>query len=205
VGITIDQEDAMKTGWRGLTLAVVVLLAALAFCAAPALAGNKSEGESLYTAYNIWYEKPTIIWSTNYQKGTMLPAGTEVRIVKQSSKFLLFESVADQGRFKLTWVPKHHPGVSTSALLNRFLVAKNFEEMTAGFTAEEIESIKAGEIAVGMSKDAVLMAAGYPPETRTASTADNSWFYWHDRFRNFSVRFSDDGKVAEVGAIGRAS
>jgi hypothetical protein len=205
VGIVHDQEDAMKTGWRGLTLAVVVLLAALAFCAAPALAGNQSEGESLYTAYNIWYEKPTKIWSTNYQKGTMLPAGTEVRIVKQSSKFLLFESVADQGRFKLSWVPKHHPGVSTSALLDRFLVSKNFEEMTAGFTAEEIESIKAGEIAVGMSKDAVLIAAGYPPGTRTPSTAANSWFYWYDRFRNYNVQFADDGKVAEVGAIGPAS
>ena len=45
-----------------------------------------------------------------------------------------------------------------------------------------------------MSRKAVLLAAGYPPEVGTASTKLDTWKYWRHRFGSYPVRFSD-GKV----------
>jgi len=46
------------------------------------------------------------------------------------------------------------------------------------FNGEEKENIKKGTIAEGMSKEAVLMAYGYPPSHRTAALASDEWAYW---------------------------
>jgi hypothetical protein len=63
-------------------------------------------------------------------------------------------------------------------------------------TAEEQQSVMAGEIAVGMSKTAVVMAYGYPPGHRTPSLKLDKWTYWENRFKTRTVNFSDD-KVRE--------
>ncbi len=152
----------------------------------------------IYTAYNIWWEKPDKVYSTNYGKGTLLPAGSEVTDVKTDDGKASFTDVATSGAFRLEFVPKHHPGVKGKAFWDRFLTPKSLAELTQGFTEAELDGIKAGEARVGMRKEAVVVALGYPPETRTASLDLDTWVYWHDRFRSYAVQFAD-GKVTSVG------
>src|SRR5213082_1122063 len=122
------------------------LAAILAFLGAnAAFAADK-----LYTAYNIWFEQPTKVYSTNYQKGNLFPAGSEVTEVSKSSR-------------KVEFVAKHHPGVTGEQWADRFLTTKNFAALSGGLTPAEIKAVKAGQIQVGMSKKAVILAAGYPP------------------------------------------
>ena len=55
-------------------------LASALFFAFPAMAAEEVSGKTFYTTANIWYERPVLIESTNYHKGTVLPIGTKVKI-----------------------------------------------------------------------------------------------------------------------------
>jgi len=168
------------------------LAAILAFAAASAA----SAADKLYTAYNIWFEQPTKVYSTNYQKGNILPAGSEVKDVKRSSGKLEFTDVNLDIRFTFEFVGKHHPGLTGEQWMDRFLTTRDFAALSQGLTAAEIKAIKAGEVKAGMSRKAVLLAAGYPPEVATASTKLDTWKYWRHRFGSYLVQFSD-GKVSK--------
>jgi len=191
-----------RTGYQGgsVTKACRILLTILgaAVLAPPSLSLAAGEMGPTYTAYNIWWEKPDKVYSTNYEKGTLLPAGSEVKDVKIDDEEAEFTDVKTSVRFKVEFVGRHHPGVKDKAFWERFLTPKTFAELTQGFISQEIQAIKAGEIRAGMSKKAVLVARGYPPETRTPSLELDTCTYWHDRFRSYSVQFVD-GKVVSVG------
>ena len=66
-----------------------------------------------------------------------------------------------------------------------------------GLNALERKAIEHGEVEVGMSKAAVLLAIGYPPEHRTPSTRDNLWVYWRNRFNRFVLQFDGD-RVSKI-------
>ena len=170
--------------------------ASLAAILALAAAGAASAADKLYTAYNIWFEQPTKVYSTNYQKGNILPAGSEVKDVKRSSGKLEFTDVNLDMRFTFEFVGKHHPGLTGEQWMDRFLTTRDFAALSQDLTAAEIKAVRAGEVKAGMSKKAVLLAAGYPPEVGTASTKLDTWKYWRHRFGNYLVRFSD-GKVSK--------
>lgn len=165
--------------------------------AAPTFASAAESGPT-FTAYNIWWEKPDKVYSTNYGKGTLLPAGSEVQDVKIDDGKAVFTDGKTSGQFRVEFVPKHHPGLKGKEFWGRFLTPKSFADLTQGFTEAELDAIKAGEARVGMRKNAVIVALGYPPETRTPSLDSDTWVYWHDRFRSYAVQFAD-GKVTNVG------
>ncbi|HYS58006.1 MAG TPA: hypothetical protein VEM34_07685 [Burkholderiales bacterium] len=168
------------------------LAAILAFAGANAA----SAADQLYTAYNIWFEQPAKVYSTNYQKGNILPAGSEVKDVVRSSKKLEFTDPKLEMKFSVEFVGKHHPGLTGEQWADRFLTRRDFAALSGGLSAAEIKAIRAGQVQAGMSKKAVLLSAGYPPEVATASTKLDTWKYWRDRFRNYLVQFSN-GKVTK--------
>jgi outer membrane protein assembly factor BamE (lipoprotein component of BamABCDE complex) len=65
------------------------------------------------------------------------------------------------------------------------------------FTAAERESILAGQVKKGMSKNAVLAAIGYPPQHETPSLDGDAWTYWSNLFNRFIVNFKN-GKVDNI-------
>jgi hypothetical protein len=168
------------------------LAAILAFGAASAA----SAADQLYTAYNIWFEQPTKVYSTNYQRGNILPAGSAVKDVNRSSKNLEFTDAKLNMKFAVEFVEKHHPGLTREQWIVRFLTTRDFAALSKGLTAAEIKAIRGGQVQVGMSKKAALLAAGYPPEVATASPELDIWKYWRHRFGSYLVRF-DDGKVSK--------
>src|SRR5882672_12484124 len=67
--------------------------ASLAAILAFAVSNAASAADRLYTAYNIWFEQPTKVYSTGYQKGNILPAGSEVKDVNRSRSKVEFTDV----------------------------------------------------------------------------------------------------------------
>ena len=159
------------------------------------LGNSASAADRLFTAYNIWFELPQKAYSTNYQKGNLLPAGSEVKEVNRSSKKLEFVDAKSNMKFSIEFVGKHHPGVTAEQWIDRFLTPKDFSALSKGLTGDEIKAIKAGQAKPGMSRKAVLVSLGYPPEIATASTDLDAWKFWRDRFRNYFVKFTN-GKVS---------
>ena len=52
-----------------------------------------------------------------------------------------------------------------------------------------VKLARAGELQLGMDKDEVIMALGYPPRRRTATIDHNTWIYYIDKLRTFRVIF----------------
>jgi len=157
---------------------------------------HAQEGQQ-YLAYNVWYEKPKEVSSTNYLEGAFLPAGTKVQVLRLHGKKIQFVAVDLKQEFTIHWVPKHRPGVSFGQFYARLFKSSNFEEFTRDMTADEVIAIKRGEVVNGMSKRAVLLAYGFPPEVGTASLQADSWRYWFTRFNTKALKFADD-RVIEI-------
>lgn len=166
----------------------------LALCAPAAFSGP------MYTAHNIWYEagKEMNIPSTHYKKGVMIPAGTKVAeavLTTGRRTYIDFKTAKDGKAFRIQFTGRRHPGVTPMEYAERLFTARHFDDITAGMTQEEISAIRNGKLVVGMSKPAVIMSYGYPPEHATYSLDANIWIFWLDRFRTKQIRFDENGRT----------
>ncbi|MBE0500938.1 MAG: hypothetical protein IBX47_05795, partial [Desulfuromonadales bacterium] len=55
-----------------------------------------------------------------------------------------------------------------------------------------------GKAFVGMSRNGVLAALGYPAVHRTPSLDSSTWVYWGNRFRTVAVHFNEKGEVESI-------
>ncbi len=161
---------------------------------------NSPVGKEHYTAANIWYKHPREIWSLNHHRGVMLPAGTRVTIKGISGRTITF--VDQRGtKYRLMLAKKYTaPRFTTNDLFGQYFTATDPLDKNGAFsrlTELEKNGVKTGRIAVGMSKQAVLMAYGYPPTHMTPSTESDVWKYWTNRFRAYLVYFQN-GRVVEI-------
>ncbi len=159
------------------------------------------DGEQKYTAWNLWYEDPVEMWSTLYLRGTMLPAGTpvtDVRIQKKWTRTIIIFVNENTGvEHRMLWLAKHRPGVRVDTFMDRMFTTKSRDQLLAGMKATERLAIKGGRVVKGMSREAVLVCYGYPPETGTPSLESDTWRFWSDRHRTRTVSFVNR-KVARV-------
>lgn len=155
------------------------------------------DNKSYYTAYNLWFESPEKISSVNYQKGSVIPAGTKITRVRTYMDNIVFETESPDRVFKIFFIKKYHPGISIKQFRDRLFVDESFDELTRNFKPEEIAQIKKCEIAEGMSKEAVTVLYGYPPEHKTFSPTSNRWIYWRSTFKKRLVSFDENNRSFE--------
>lgn len=174
---------------------------ALAISAPPAtVKGVSPVGKEYYTAANIWYKNPRVIWSLNHHGGAILPAGTKVTIKGLSRRSIGF--IDEKGtKYRLMVARKYTaPGFTSRDLFEQYFTPNDPMQKGGEFeslTDMEKNAVKTGRIAVGMSKKAVLMAYGYPPSHMTPSTESDVWKYWQHKFRAYLVYFQE-GRVIEI-------
>jgi hypothetical protein len=157
---------------------------------------------TLYTAYNIWKVRKLMLRRCiNYKHGyNIIPAGTEVRKAKiandrNGNTVIKFITANDNREYNIYFKSKWHPGKTIEDYLGYMFTTKTFEESTAGMTETEIEAIRKGIILNGMSKEAVLICYGYPPEHRTRSLDSNVWVYWKNKLTSFDVCFDKEDRT----------
>ncbi len=66
------------------------------------------------------------------------------------------------------------------------------------FSSVDQKGIKEGKALVGMTRDGVMTALGYPAAHKTPSLNAPVWVYWTNRFGTIAVEFGEDGKVVKV-------
>ncbi len=158
-----------------------------------------------YTAYNIWKWPSYHMKCINY-KGSrkMIPAGTQViepKIVKSEDSFgdyvkvIRFKTVNNNKIFKIFFTKKYHPGKTIHDYLDYMFTTKNLEELTAGLSDNEISAIKSGAIFDGMSKEAVLICYGPPPEHATHSLDSRIWTYWKNKKNIEKIAFNSNNRT----------
>lgn len=133
--------------------------------------------------------------AVNYQQAGFIARCTPVRLVEADDETLRFENSADGAEYLYVW----YPGAAEDfgSHLSRVFGRRCEPDALKGLNALERKAIEHGEVEVGMSKAAVLLAIGYPPEHRTPSTRDNLWVYWRNRFNRFVLQFDGD-RVSKI-------
>ena len=185
----------MRIVTRGLILFLVIfsLVSCNKALKPEALPANISMGATYYTQFVIRYEKGTHL-TTNYRRGALIPVNTPVKLLNITSKTIEVEVYNSSQKLLVKNVEKH-TGDDVYRAFDKLFARKKVN--LSKFTSLELDHIKSGTVANGMSKDAVIIAIGYPPITETTNLDSNLWVYWSGRFNKFNVHFKD-GKVSKV-------
>ena len=183
-------------------LAAAAALALATACTAP-MVPHPLANQFRYTCCNLHYEKPEIT-DANYLRGRLIPFGTRVQILEVRKDRVTFEA---SGYPPITLALKdgaHH--LTMDQYLDRiFVVDDPYARLPKlprdGKQAAEVDKtrrmIEDGTVSVGMTRDQVLMALGYPPADRTPSLDAPTWTYWANHGDPFEVSF-EGNQVSHV-------
>lgn len=154
---------------------------------------NIQLGGKYYTQVTMYYEKGRYR-TTNYRKGAFVGVNTEVELLEITPKAIKIKLLPANQELLIVNVTKH-TGDDVYQAFDK-LLAKTKVPLSK-FNALEQKNINKGAVVKGMSKQAVQVAIGYPPITRTASLDSDAWIYWKNRFHTFIVHFDND-KVTRI-------
>jgi len=153
-------------------------------------------GKNYYLRANLWHDEQGLILSTNYREDrTFLPAGTEVMITRLTDETIEFTIPGENRLYTILDVRHHSMRVSVETLFDWYFSADNPAQSPGPFdtfTETEKKNILAGTIERGMSRQAVLMAYGYPPRYLNSSLTNDFWVYWDSPRSSTVVQFVDD-------------
>jgi hypothetical protein len=135
--------------------------------------------------------------SVNYLQTGFIPVCTPVTIESLTSKKMVFRVVETEVEYQYGF----HKSLQGSRQehLDRIFGerARCPSARIAKMSRVDQTGIEQGEATPGMSKDAVVIAIGYPPEHATPSLDLEQWRYWRSRFNTILVEFRKD-RVSQI-------
>ena len=138
--------------------------------------------------------------SVNYQLADkVLKWGTPIKINKISRGKVKFEASGEKFTYEIHKRTKKVTTVRDH--LARFLTTdlKKLKTRVGSLSSVDKKGIEDARAMVGMSKQGVLIAIGYPPEFVVSDPmAASSWQYWRNRWGKFIVSFDTHGKVKDI-------
>jgi hypothetical protein len=154
-------------------------------------------GDTLYTLTDLHYDAPRrVLYSQNYQLFDLIPMCTRVVVGKVSKSTIVITVINTRAQYDYVLRGKSTPeGLRVN--FARYFGASCAGAAVAGMSEVDQQGIRQGRVLVGMTKQGVIYAIGYPPASQTKSTDLDKWRYWHGRFSTFLV-FFEDGKVTAV-------
>jgi len=152
------------------------------------------QSKTLYTCCNIHYEHEGVS-DANYYVGATVPFASPVRVEGAGRGSITFTA----GAQKLTL--SHAYGTEQESFqqyVDKILVPDDPTPKVANFPEAVQRAIRESRVEVGMTKEQVLVSLGYPPTHRTASTTQNEWTYWYNRWVTYRVVFDEAGRVSNI-------
>lgn len=185
----------MKVG-RRLVLAMFVVVAIL-------MLSTTAAAQDLFLKYNVHTQvdranvlKASYANYTNPGEGHMIiPAGTKINITKKSRRGFFF-SHEFSGQEAFVEYHQGNMGMDMDAYIA--LITSTSPINLSKFSATDQKGIKEGRAIVGMTREGIMTALGYPASHRTPSLDATRWIYWQNRFRTLAVDFDADGKVSSI-------
>jgi hypothetical protein len=164
---------------------------------APAMTSRRG---TLYTRYNLHYifdrgvNKGSYANWTDWPGHDFLPYNTALR-AQPSGKRIRF--VTDTGVDINFEIDPGRMGMSAREYVN--LITSPTPVSYEGLSDIDQQGIEAGKAMVGMTKEGVKIALGYPAAHRTPSPdQNNAWTYWKGRHNTMVVEFDNSGKVGSI-------
>jgi hypothetical protein len=176
-----------------LLLPLLALVLMLPGCVGPVIPDART-GETRYLCCNLHYEKPKIT-DVTYQVGTMVPFGTQVKIVSVRRNAVEFQPV---GYPTILMVLKAgDKQLTIDQLIDQWFVTNDPRRALKKVPAKRMKLIEQGIVDDGMTKTEVKTALGIPPAHRTPTLDSSEWHYWQNRWAEWVVYFDGD-KVVRI-------
>lgn len=160
-----------------------------------------STDETEYYAQYSFFYKTGIHSAANFREGTLIPINTRIKVRSVGGYSVTggeaFEIATVDGRHKI--VVSNDPeksGLTLEEYKNRLL--KTTRADLSGYTEQVQDLIRNGEAAIGMTKDMVVKAIGYPPADLTPDINAESWIYRLNLLQKTYVTFDRSGKVTDI-------
>lgn len=180
---------------------LVLISSTILFVLASGALQSAEPNSDVYLKFNLRYDAARNTASCiNYQNGIIVPAGSKVKILSYNSGKINFE-LSDKTKVVMEY-HKKFTGIAVEAWLDKVTSKSDPADEWTKFDENEIKGIKSGKALVGMRKEAVLVALGYPAAHKTPAIEHDRWVYWSNRFAEFGVVFSSD-RVVDVGKSGK--
>ncbi|MDA3909676.1 MAG: hypothetical protein PF437_11375 [Sulfurimonas sp.] len=158
----------------------------------PEVTKTFQDKSKMYTQSNMHYNvsrSSKIIDTTNYQIGTLIPVNSLVTMQDVNAKQLTF--LYEGQKITLRNIAKYS-GMGISDVASKYFSTKKVN--LSQFSKAEQKAIESAGLVKGMSKSAVLLSLGTPPQHRTPDLKTDTWVYWKNRWTTFVVSFNK-GKV----------
>lgn len=155
---------------------------------------EKEMAGAAYTCCNLHYQGDWIS-DTNETTLPMIPAGSRIalRDYGRHRASVLIDAKAmrighDYGRKEET----------NEAYVGKLMVKDDPKIRIKTFDPKVQEAIAAGKVRLGMSREQVIIALGYPRTDITPSLDKREWQYWTAGWEEFQVLWGNDGLVSQI-------
>lgn len=147
-------------------------------------------GETYYMRHCMRYEAGKAWETTNYwtDSSILVPINSKVTLTSVSKKSMQIkvektgQSITIENIQKYT--QKMMPDFAKGMLTRKEVNIGKFDEKIA-------KNIRNGILALGMTKEQVVMTRGFPPTHKTPSLEIDTWTFWNNRFVTHALVFED--------------
>jgi hypothetical protein len=135
------------------------------------------------------------LYSVDYLQEGFIPVCTPVEIVSLTAKEMTFRvpKTGVQYEYLFHKTMQGTPQAHLARIFGKSCPSARIRRMSK----VDRQGIEQGSVLPGMTKDAVVIAIGYPPEHATPSLSVDQWRYWRNRFNTIVVVFQK-GRVAQI-------
>jgi hypothetical protein len=169
----------------------IVGLAALGLASHAALAQELPEG---YTCCNFHYEKDWIS-DANWRSLPMIPVGSKIKVLDYGWNRA---SVEIDGRPMRIGQDYGRREETLQQFIGKLVVKSDPRAKIAKYPEKMREAIREGKVIAGMTREQVIISAGYPPTHKTAGLDGNVWNMWGSRAGRYEVHFNGKGTVEKL-------
>lgn len=156
-------------------------------------------GETYFMRHCIRYEAGKDWETTNYwtDSSILVPINSKVTLTSLGSKTMQIKvektglSVTIENIQKYS--QKDMATIAKAMLTRKEVTISNLDEKTQ-------KNIRNGMLALGMTKEQVVMTRGFPPQHKTPSLEVDTWTFWNNRFVTHALVF-EDGILARARGL----
>jgi hypothetical protein len=152
-------------------------------------------GREYSIRHTFMYEKG-VHNATNYWRGTIVPINSRAYLISLDERSMLLRLHSGE-TVRVENMPNYTQRVMIT-IAKRMLAAHPVP--IEKFDKSAIAAIKNGVMKLGMTKEQVIMARGYPPGHETPSLDLDTWKYWSSRMVTQSIVF-DNGVLVRGRGI----
>jgi hypothetical protein len=147
-----------------------------------------------YTCCNLHHEGDWIS-DGNYAELPMIAAGAPARVKSYGRNHALVDVNGRPMRLGHDYGREQE---SLQQFVNKIVVTSDPKAKLATWPAATQDAIRQGKVMVGMTKEQVIMALGYPMTSENPSLDADLWRYWASSFGPYQILWDDRGRVREI-------